>query len=181
MAVLVEAISVVIRIDALLPAFGGALDAFRAEVPNDTLCADRELARVGFMVPDDTRQFVERLAGRGLVYLADGKARDLVVVDQQRGPAVACDWIEFGHVAMDGDPSRRVACCRLAGSKQTTLATPPGWSFERSLSSSFGFSPTAAVPQSLDFLRHERGFDVYRSRLTGEEVFVGRVCGPMSD
>lgn len=174
MAVLVEAISVLIRADALLAAFKDDWEAFKAEVPNETLCADGELARVGFMVPDDARAFVEHLARFGLVFQEAGTARDLVVVDQQRGPTVRCDWLEFGYVNLDRDPTKRVACCRLVGSKEMTVATPPGWTFEDSLSRSFGFTPNEAVDRSLEFLRREGGTDVYRSRLTGKEVFVGR-------
>jgi hypothetical protein len=80
MAVLVEAISVVIRADSLLTAFEQDWEAFKAEVPNDTLCADGELARVGFMVPDDAQAFVEQLATFGLVFQDGGKARDLGAV-----------------------------------------------------------------------------------------------------
>ena len=46
MAVLIEAISVVVRADALLTKFAGGWDAFKARVPNQTLCADNDIARV---------------------------------------------------------------------------------------------------------------------------------------
>jgi hypothetical protein len=46
MAVPVEGLSVIIRRDAFVRAFQGGGDAFLAAVPNQTLCYDRELARV---------------------------------------------------------------------------------------------------------------------------------------
>jgi hypothetical protein len=174
MAVLAEGISVVIRCDRLLAAFEGDWDAFKAIVPNKTLCADNELVRIGFMVPADVKEFNRRLAARGLTYLSDGAAQDLVVVDQMRGPMVPCDWIEFGQINLDGDPKQRVSACRLAGSTQTIVIMPEGWIFGESLSSTFGFVPNGQSDKSLTFLRHQDGMEVYRNRLTGKEVFIGR-------
>jgi hypothetical protein len=174
MAVLLEAISVVIRCNRLLAAFSNDWEAFTRIVPNRTLCADDELVRVGFMVPDDAKVFVNTLEQRGLSYLVDGIARDLVVVDQQRGPLARCDWLEFSHVDLAGDPKKRIAACRLSDSSQSMIFMPEGWVFEGSLSSSFGFMPNEHVEKSLIFSRHDDGLDVYRNRLTGKEVFVGR-------
>jgi hypothetical protein len=174
MAVLVEAISVVIRCDRLLGAFGNDWEAFKRIVPNKTLCADNELARVGFMSPDDVRVFVETLHRHGLTYLLDGAAQDLIVVDQLRGPVAACDWVEFGHISLDGDQKKRVAACRLSESTQSVVVTPEGWTFEQSLSSSFGFVPSQHIEKSLTLKRDENGLEVYHNRLTGKDVFVGR-------
>lgn len=174
MAVLAEGISVVIRCDRLLAAFEGDWDSFKAIVPNTTLCADNELVRVGFMVPADVKDFVDRLAGRGLIYFANGAAQDLVVVDQMRGPMARCDWIEFGQINLGGDPTQRVAACRLVGSTQSVVIMPEGWVFEESLSASFGFVPNEQLEKSLTFVRHHDGMEVYHNRLTGKEVFVGR-------
>ena len=66
MAVLIEAISVVVRADELLKKFPGGWDAFKAIVPNQTLCADNEIVRVGFMVPQDVESFIKRLQRVGL-------------------------------------------------------------------------------------------------------------------
>lgn len=174
MAVLAEGISVVIRCDRLLAAFDNDWHAFKAIVPNRTLCADNELVRVGFMAPADVEGFVDLLRGRGLTYLVDGFAKDLVVVDQLRGPLVRCDWIEFGRISLDGDPNKKVAACRLAGSSQSVVVMPEGWRFEQSLSVSFGFVPNEHVDKSLRFVRRQDGLDVYKNALTGREVFIGR-------
>jgi hypothetical protein len=172
MAVLIEAISVVIRADALLAAYSGNWHHFVAEVPNRTMCADGELVRIGFMVPDAARQFVEQLENKGLRYQGPHAAEDLVVVDQQRGALMRCDWIEFGHVALGGNARKRIATCRLRGSASLQVVCPDGWDFDQSLSSSFGFTPEKEAWRTLDFLRRENGLSVYRGRLTGNEVFV---------
>jgi hypothetical protein len=174
MAVLVEAISVIIRADVLLTAYKSDWNAFKASVPNATLCADDELIRVGFMSPTDVEGYVRKLRERGLTYIVEGVARDLVVVDQLRGPLTRCEWIEFGHVNLGRDRNKRVATCRLKGSTQMVVVTPEGWTFEKSLTASFGFVPNPHLEKSLTFLRHENGMDVYRNQLTGKEVFIGR-------
>lgn len=133
MAVLVEAISVVARAEAILARYWGGWEAFKKDVPNQGLCADGELARVGFMTPADVEAWVRHLERQGLVYMREGKAADAVVVDQLRGPTTPCDWIEFSHVDWPA-PGQRVAAARLVGSESTQIVTPDGWTCEGSIS-----------------------------------------------
>lgn len=141
--------------------------------PNQTLCADDHLVRVGFMQSADVEAFVNTLGAHGIHYLSDDTVVDLVVVDQQRGPMVPCEWLQFGRVTIGEGVGESVAGCRFVGDTATVLATPDDWVFEGSLSQRFGFAPSGD-PQGLKFLRHEDGLDVYLSELTGDEVFVGR-------
>jgi hypothetical protein len=171
MAVIVEGISVIVRRDSVDSAYPGGWKAFVADCPNGTLCADPDLARIGFMTPTDVEAFVDRLEGAGLVFKREAGAVDLAVVDQQRGPTTSCNWLEWGHVEING---HRVAACRLIGSAERKLATPEGWCFEESLSASYGFIPSGAEDKGLVFLRREPGLDVFLSRLTGKEVYIGR-------
>lgn len=174
MAVLIEAISVVIRRSSIEDNFPGGWEGFVADVPNQTLCADDKLARVGFMTPIDVGSYVRHLESFGLQYLSDGTAKDIVVVDQQRGFEAPCDWAEFGHVDLHGDSEQRVAACRAKGCDLDTIICPDGWQFEGSLSHTFGFVPSEHTEKSLKFLRHENGLDVYLNKLTGKEVYMGR-------
>ncbi|MDE0372206.1 MAG: hypothetical protein OXI73_06650 [Rhodospirillales bacterium] len=174
MAVLIEGLSVVIRVDAIKARYPGGLEAFKANAPNASCGQDGELARVGFMAPWDAKAFVESLERLGLTYLEGGMARDLVVVDQLQGPATPCDWIEGGHADLEHDPERRVLVARLKGSRQELVYTPDDWTFETSLTRSFGYVPEEHVDKSLTFLRHENGLDVYLNSVTDAEVFVGR-------
>ena len=174
MAVLVEGISVIIKAQAIIDRYPGGWEAFEANPPNATLCADNELIRVGFMTPVDAKGFVERLASHGIEYLRDGKAIDLVVADQQRGLAAPCEWAEFGRLDWEGDSEKRVAACRLVGSRYGQVLTPDGWSYDGSLSARFGFVPSGWESEFLDRLSHKDGLDVYRDIETGKEVYVGR-------
>lgn len=151
MAVLVEAISVVVRLDRIARFYPGGWRSFREDISNATFCADDELARVGFLNPKDVERFVDVLSGRGLAYLDNGKCLDLAVVDQQRGPMMPCEWLEFGRLPF-GDEGGRVSACWLfegprianglhVSGNRLKLATPPGWVFEGSLSEKFSFVP----------------------------------------
>jgi hypothetical protein len=174
MAVLVEAISVVIRRSRIESAYPGGWERFVADCPNETLCADGDLARIGFMTPADVESYVRGLGEMGLVFQQNGKAIDIAVVDQRRGPTISCSWLAFDHLEINGNC---VAASRLAGSAEQSLVTPQGWVFDDSLSATYGFIPTGAEHKSLRFLRHENGVDVYLNTLTGREVFVGRAGG----
>ena len=173
MAVLIEGTSVVVRVDALLQRFPGGWEAFKHIVPNQTLCADNEIVRIGFMSPQDVEPFVKKLQAAGLEFLRDGEAIDIAVADQIRGLMSKCTWLEFGQVDMSGK-GQRVAACRLVGSQLMQVVTPPGWQFEGSLSSTFGFVPSEHAAKGMKYLRHENGLDVYLNPITGKEMYVGR-------
>jgi hypothetical protein len=156
MAVLVEAISVIVRRDAIIREYAGGWDAFVDEVPNASLCADDAIARVGFMSPADTETYIDGLTERGLRFLVDGAFVDIAVVDQQRGPMMDCTWLEFAKLKL-GEGGGNVSVCwlfegpRLAAgmhlsSQQMDLATPVGWRYEGSLSEQFGFVPLSGKP-----------------------------------
>lgn len=148
MAVLVEGISVIVRADRL-ESFE-TWEAFKLIVPNGTLCADGELVRVGFMSPDEVRAFVETLKGHGLSFNGEGPALDILIVDQQSGFTIACDWAEFGHVDWENDPSKPVAVARRVGSQILQVLTPDGWAYDMSLTREFGFIPDVSLAENLD-------------------------------
>lgn len=173
MAVLIEATSVVIRVDSLHKSFPGGWQSFKSMVPNRTLCADGEIARVGFMDPEDVGSFTKKLEKNGLTFLFEDKSVDIAVVDQLKGPTVKCDWLECGHVDLTSD-GHRVTACRLVRSEKTEIVTPLGWTYEKSLSSSYGFIPTGHKDKTLKYLRNENGLEVYFNTLTGKVTYIGR-------
>lgn len=175
MAVLVEAISVIVRRDSIDDRYVGGWGAFEQHVPNATLCTDGSLARVGFMGPPDAKAFIADLETAGLRFLVDGVATDMAVVDQQQGLLNPCRWLAFGRRRLEAD--RTVAMCWRAGRDGPAgpLATPPGWEFEGSLSQQFRFVPTNEVADRLQLLRKDdHGQDVYLDLDTGREIYIAR-------
>lgn len=167
MAVLVEGISVIVRVAAIFSKFEGGLDGFKQGVPNKTLCIDNELARVGFMSPMDVESYVQKLEAKGLRFLVDGNAADLAVVDQQRGLTSPCSWVEIGKV--DLNPGQPVSAARLLGSQERRLWTPDGWMWDESLSSRHVFVPNEDVDASLKYLGTTDNVDMYLDPQTGEK------------
>ena len=148
MAVLCEAISVVVRRDAIDAYYAGGWGQFVNCVPNATLCTDGELARVGFLTPNDVREFVDDLVDSGLQFesktkflglFGSGRNRsDIVVVDQHQGATMQCPWIEFGKFKLSEHDIEVSMCWLFEGEhiasgihlkdQNMNLATPVGWS-----------------------------------------------------
>ena len=94
MAVLCEAISVVVRRDSIDKYFKGGWVRFKQNIPNSTMCTDGELVRVGFMYTNAVQENFESLEAGGLQFKEEkkflgvfGKGRnkkDIVVVDQHQ-------------------------------------------------------------------------------------------------
>lgn len=137
MAVLIEAICVVVRRDAIAEKLAGGWDGFLAAAPRASLCADAELARAGFMKPSEAEAFIRRLEAGGLRLEDQGRALDMAVVDQIGGLTLPCDWAEFGQVNTGGGEAW-VAACRRLGSTQDAIVTPDGWAYRGSLSQRTG-------------------------------------------
>jgi len=154
-AVLVEGLSVVVRRNAIEDRVVGGWAEFLKLVPNDTLCTDEELVRVGFLSPPAVGEFIDRLVQAGLVFLSDKEPVDFSVVDQQTGPTLPTPWLQFAHLSLR-EGEGKVATCWLfedahrgeglhMKSRQLRLATPKGWAFEGSLSESFEYRPAKAA------------------------------------
>jgi len=173
MAVLVEAISIIIRRTTIDEKYPGGWDTFVEKAPNKTLCADKKIARLGFMSPFDVESFINGLEKIGFKYLVNGHASEIAVIDQIKGFTAPCDWLDAGHVEIDNG-KHKVAACKLKGCRSKHIIFPEGWEYNKSLSREYGFVPNEHMEKSLQFLRHENGIDVYFNRLTGKETYIGR-------
>jgi len=149
MAVLVEGISVVVRKDSIENKMTGGDARFRLLIPNSPFCEDDLLTRVGFLNPAEVESFIDELMNVGLTFMEDGKSIDIAVCDQQRGPTIACEWLEFCHITIEGgkvgaawlfEGERKGAGVHMQ-STSMKLATPFGWKFKDSLSDKFQFVP----------------------------------------
>ncbi|MEA3503327.1 MAG: hypothetical protein U9R47_11160 [Actinomycetota bacterium] len=132
MSVLVEAHSIIVKVESLEALFPGGLAAYKDSIPNQTFCTDGTLTRVGFMAPTDVAHWFESvLMGHGLgIDSSTGLSATTVVVDQMTGPTGPCDWIS---VADHQDGYRY---CWLAGTDPGAFAAPGYWeaSYSRDLS-----------------------------------------------
>jgi tetratricopeptide (TPR) repeat protein len=174
MAVLIEAISVVVRREAVEARFAGGMPALLRTIPNQTACGDADLIRVGFMDTSDADAYVDALQAGGLMYRRDDTTVDLAVVIQRKGPTRASPWLEYADIETDG---KKLSVCWLAGTGEQSkrIAVPEGWTYERSLSKDGpGFMSASLKGDRLKFLRREDGVDVYLDLQTNTELYAGR-------
>jgi len=171
MAVLIEAISVVVRRKAIEQRHPGGWQGFLRRVPNRTLCTDGTFVRVGFMSPNDVQAYASTLEECGLVFRKDGQAVDFAVVDQLRGPTIPAPWLEFGRIQAG---SMKIAACWPVGQFSKEVSLPEGWKYDGSMSDKPMFAKDNTMDDRLKFLRRENDIDVYLDLRAGKEVFTGR-------
>ena len=132
MSVLVECYSVIVRRSAIESRYPGGMGAYEVDCPNQTLCADENLVRVGFMVLDDLNEFLLRVLGRAGLASTPSGVPDLridpdgvAIVEQGRGPwhpEYECKWLRYAE-RPDG-----VCLCWLAEHPEGDLGVPLGGS-----------------------------------------------------
>ena len=176
MAVLCEAISVIIKKASIEVRCEGGFSAFLNGVPNNTLCDDGELVRVGFMSPDLVKAFVDELVYSNLRFHRQPTREleqdiDIAVVDQQAGLTTPCDWLLVGRIPINPNGDQ-VTACWLAESKIQKLYFPENWNYDHSLSKKFHFSKSENVETEMKYIRTEGNLDVYLNVKLGIEVFT---------
>ncbi len=187
MAVLIEAYSIVIRKEAILTKMIGGWDKFIQTLPNNTLCDDGEIVRVGFMNGHDANVYLTFIMDKGLSLVSGGEANDIALVDQNKGILTNCDWLEFDNIKMFDLPTHTFSVCTYKtipglendeGQKEkldgVTIATPPGWNALESSSADIQYADRAEFEKRYDFLRMDGNLYVYLDLETHKEVYIGR-------
>lgn len=126
MAVVCDALSIIVRTETLERVFANGVRGYRAQVPNNTFTTDGLITRVGVMNPNDLQWYIDQLSDQGLrLFGADEQgnsvAVDVSVIDQRNGLTIATPWLET--VVQDG-----VRIAWLAGTDPGELHGPEGWS-----------------------------------------------------
>ena len=160
MSVLVEALTVTVKNQTIESLIQGGVDAFQEYVPNATFRTDRSLSAVSFMDPQSTGNFVDALQEVGLIFVEDGNAQDIAVIDQHRGPTAQCDWLGFDKT------EEGFSIAWLVGHPQGVMAVYDNWEPNNDLSFREGH-----IEETMKFLQKEDGLDVYIDLETGQECF----------
>jgi hypothetical protein len=137
-----------VRVDAIKDRFKGGWAAFADDVPNSTLCSDGEIARVGFMNPNDGSDYIDRLVSFGLVFKRGEQCADIGVALQGEGLALPCDWLDYGTIEIA--PGQTVCTVWMKGSDNRQVYCPERWNFERSLSRQYVTTPPEHVWEGAD-------------------------------
>ena len=131
MAVLIEAFSVIVRVQAIRDKYFGGVKAFMDDIPNSTFCTDGSLGRVGFMSLDDAFFFSAELMKKGLGSLrGDRENTDIAYAVQDVGLIDECSWLVVERLSIDAH-DHEVTACSLVGESQQGLSVPKDWSYEQ--------------------------------------------------
>jgi ketosteroid isomerase-like protein len=171
LAVLIEAISVIVKVSVLEKKYPGGALGYSEDSPNKTHCTDGRLTRIGFMCPTDAELFIERLGRHGLTAPDAGGLTDIVVIDQTAAaPTIPCEWIEVGEFANGVLGAWTIDPADIPGE----LFVPQSWDFENSLSQKPGYVAAADQAEKFTYVGNDGARDVYIDRETGKQVYVGR-------
>lgn len=126
MAVVCDALSVIVRTETLERVFANGVRGYQAQVPNKTFTTDGLITRVGVMSPNDLQWYIDQLSDQGLRLFGTDEqgnsvAVDVSVVDQRNGLTIATPWLETA--VQDG-----VRIAWLAGTHPGEVHGPEGWS-----------------------------------------------------
>lgn len=163
MAVIVEAFSIVIRNSTIEERYPGGLEAYRGACPNGTFCTDGEICRVGFMIKEDVKDYLLSLANKGVHIIEDDRHPQVAVIDQDQGLEWPCGWLRVGRYD-------DMMVAMLVGSTMDILVAPPGWEAGRE----FTRVSREELERDFEYLGKEGSVLVYRNKVTGEKVYVGR-------
>lgn len=170
MAILIEALSLVIRVQAIDSKFQGGWDAFVGRFGGPYLCTDGELARLSATSGAEAMDLAAMLEGYGLVFRdGAGVHQDMIIVEQLRGPAADCDWLEWGSVIKHGFP---LSVARMAGSFENEVATPPNWAFDFSPSDLHRRVEKHDLPKDARYVGHNQGLHIYAEPNSPRRLYV---------
>jgi hypothetical protein len=170
MAVLIEAVSFIARRDRLDECWPRGSQGFIADSPNESVCADEYLVRIGFMGPATMRAFIGGCVVQGLKHFeADGYACDFVTVDQVVGLITPCNWLDVGYVDYKG---HQIRAARWVGDESPYIIFPDEWSLEQHLHFGNTRYQPEDPPSHFEFIRDDDGLYLYRDTRTGQEVWT---------
>lgn len=178
MAVLIEAVCVVVRRDAIEKRISGGWATFEAAVPTGAFCYDNEIASVGFMAVADAETFVTHLRALGLHVNLASSDSDACMVEQLGRSGAPASWLGTTRLSTD-EIGGEVAVAFLKGTLESRVVMPGRWTFEGSVSQ----RPLEFVQvedDRLKFIRREDNVEVYWDEVQRREVYVGRPYDPQA-
>ena len=103
------------------------------------------------MASEDADEYLRRLTAEGLTAGLSQGVPDMAVVNQQSGPTLDAPWLECRSYSLEPD-NATVMGCHAAGSRESWLAVPAGWTYERSLWKTGFFMPMSEIGREMEFV-----------------------------
>ncbi len=160
MAVVIEAFSVILLLDAAEARTPGGAQALSAWAPHGTHCCDDDLFAISFMRSTDRAALVAELEKHGLELHRDFECAE-------EGAPLISNIIESGRYG-------GVLAAWRTGADREPLVVPLNYHANRVF-----FRSKDSANANLEFLERENDVEVYRDRQTGQRLYVGRATSPL--
>lgn len=168
MAVIIDAIGVVIRNATIEKRLPGGMEQHIECLPATPFYTDGEICCVGLMDSQDVNQYLAMLVAQGFILSDESASSEVAVVDWNGQVPHPCDWLEICQVDLDEQGSVTVASIR--GTTQERLVAPPGWEPGRTR-----WLSRAELKMNYDYMGNEGRVEAYRHKATGDIVRVPRM------
>src|SRR5262245_41251466 len=142
------------------------MQEYEQSCPNGTFCTDGEVCRVAFMTSSDAAHYIQKLESFGFVRPGVEGSPEVAVINERRGFEWPCDWLEVSRVDFGDGQSAETAWAK--GTKLSTMVALSWWR-----PGTIRQIPMDEL-EAFEFLGSKDGVQVFRDKVTGEEVFVGR-------
>jgi hypothetical protein len=177
-ALVIDALSVVMPNTAVEERFPGGLAAYQRTCSNDTFSTDGGICRVAFSAEADARAFVGELTRHGFAAPWSGQCSDVALVAPHVNLLYPCKWLETGLEAVAAADGRHYSALvvRLRGDDSTRITIPGEWqpgTLHRLTATDI------RSDYELVEVRRDGGqrLETYRHRESGRLVHIGRPDG----
>ncbi len=173
MAVLIEGVSIVVRIATIKVRHDGGLEDFFEWISGFRYCYDDHLVAVHFKRNDTVREILDQIKQRPMRLKNEaGSWETLAVVHQVFASALApCEWLVVGRNS-DGAV---FACMKEQEQNPGSVSVPEGWQFKGSRSQKYTHRPLDMISDRFRLLRSEGLSNIYLDTRTGLEIPAGRL------
>lgn len=172
MAIVAESFMVVMQTTAVEQHWPDGVEGLRRDSPNSTFCTDGLLCKVSFMIREDARAWMGRLADHGFNLPTAEGAPEVTLFDDRNGSAFPCDWLHHGTLPIP-DPDNAEVTHDVPAIRHRDDAT-------RRLVAPAGFRPGAVswvsgeVLSDYDLVDEDDGVQTWKHRDTGELRYTAR-------
>jgi TPR repeat protein len=182
MAVLVEALSVIIR-EPSLRRDSKEFSNFKSNIPLEGFCSDGNLHRVAFMQEENALAFASFLEDEfGLKPASQNGDGDFVLVNMETGPTVKCEWIDFlrddifshrkeyeNHnkdfsIVWAKFDSERNSHCTKSNFKEEGICVPENWNPDNAILNT--------SKDNVEVIKVGNGVKTLKNKPTGEITYV---------
>lgn len=129
MAITINFLTVVIRIETIEKKYPGGMDAFMKEC---LIWRDSNLTGIIFMSAGEAEGFIDKLINLGFSYVVNGEFDEIAIVDQFIGLYLPCSWLETSIIDIS-NRELKTSTCWLKGCRDEEIGIRLSRDYDSSL------------------------------------------------